>query len=276
MEKIKRNERVIAMLKILTNSPNKSITLNYFSELFSAAKSTVSEDIDIVREVLEKYSLGTLETVTGAAGGVMYISHTNEGENHTFLQKICAMMQDPARVLPGGFLYVTDVLNDPTITARMGEIIAGWYYSAQADFVLTVETMGIPVALMTARTLGVPLIIARRDARITDGSVVTINYLSGSSRTMQRMSLPKRAVKEGQRALIVDDFLKGGGTSVGLRDLMKEFNAQVVGTAFVLEAAAPRNKLIDGYRSLMVVESVDDVGKVIRVHPTQTQEGDTK
>ncbi|MDD3244128.1 MAG: pur operon repressor, partial [Eubacteriales bacterium] len=181
MEKIKRNERVIAMLKILTNSPNKSITLNYFSELFSAAKSTVSEDIDIVREVLEKYSLGTLETVTGAAGGVMYISHTNEGENHTFLQKICAMMQDPARVLPGGFLYVTDVLNDPTITARMGEIIAGWYYSAQADFVLTVETMGIPVALRTARTLGVPLIIARRDARITDGSVVTINYLSGSS-----------------------------------------------------------------------------------------------
>ncbi|MDD3243655.1 MAG: phosphoribosyltransferase family protein, partial [Eubacteriales bacterium] len=173
-------------------------------------------------------------------------------------------------------LYVTDVLNDPTITARMGEVIAGWYYSAQADFVLTVETMGIPVALMTARTLGVPLIIARRDARITDGSVVTINYLSGSSRTMQRMSLPKRAVKEGQRALIVDDFLKGGGTSVGLRDLMKEFNAQVVGTAFVLEAAAPRNKLIDGYRSLMVVESVDDVGKVIRVHPTQTQEGDTK
>lgn len=269
MEKIKRNERVIAMLKILSNSPNKSYTLNYFSDLFSAAKSTISEDIDIVREVLEKYSLGALETVTGAAGGVMYLARTDETDNYTFLTRICSKMQEASRILPGGFLYVTDILNDPAITARMGEILAGWYYDARADFVLTVETMGIPVALMTARSLGVPLIIARRDARMTDGSVVTINYISGSSHTMQRMSLPKRSVKEGQRALIVDDFLKGGGTAVGLRDLMKEFNAQVVGTAFVMEAATPRAKLIEDYRSLVVLEDVNEAGKTISVRPSK-------
>ena len=43
------------------------------------------------------------------------------------------------------------------------------------------------------------------------------------------MSLPKRSVKEGQRALIIDDFMKGGGTARGLIDMMREFSVNVVG-----------------------------------------------
>lgn len=268
MNKVKRNERIVAMLRILTQSPRRLYTFSHFCDLFGAAKSTVSEDVDIVREALEKQDMGTLETVTGAAGGVMYVAKTGMAGHREFLTRLSLQMQDASRVLPGGLLYVADVLSDPAITARMGEIIAGWYFDVKADFVLTVETMGIPVASMAARTLGLPLIIARRDARITDGSVVTINYMSGSSRTMQRMSLPNRAVKQGQRALIVDDFLKGGGTAVGLRDLMREFSAQVVGTAFVLEAAVPTNKLISDYRSLLLVEGIGEPGRQIQVYPS--------
>ena len=49
MEKIRRNERMSAMMKILTAEPNKIFTLSYFCDLFGAAKSTMSEDIDILR-----------------------------------------------------------------------------------------------------------------------------------------------------------------------------------------------------------------------------------
>ena len=41
MDKIHRNERMSAMLKMLTDSPNRIITLSYFCERFGAAKSTV-------------------------------------------------------------------------------------------------------------------------------------------------------------------------------------------------------------------------------------------
>ena len=54
MEKLSRNNRVVAITKILIETPNKVIGLNRFSELLNAAKSTISEDIVIVRELLER------------------------------------------------------------------------------------------------------------------------------------------------------------------------------------------------------------------------------
>ena len=65
MEKIRRNERMSAMMKILSDAPNHIFTLSHFCDLFGAAKSTMSEDIDILRDVVKQFGLGELETVTG-------------------------------------------------------------------------------------------------------------------------------------------------------------------------------------------------------------------
>ena len=68
MDKIKRNERLAVMTQILTASPNRIFTLSYFCDLFSTAKSSVSEDIAILGETMQRFRLGRVETVTGAAG----------------------------------------------------------------------------------------------------------------------------------------------------------------------------------------------------------------
>ena len=70
MDRIRRNERLAAMTRILVESPNKIFTLGTFCEMFGAAKSTLSEDIDILRGVFAQFHLGQLDTVTGAAGGI--------------------------------------------------------------------------------------------------------------------------------------------------------------------------------------------------------------
>ena len=67
MDKIRRNERMSAMMKILAAKPNRIFTLSYFCDLFGSAKSTMSEDIDILRDVVAHFGLGELETVTGGA-----------------------------------------------------------------------------------------------------------------------------------------------------------------------------------------------------------------
>ena len=67
MEKLRRNERLAVLTKQLTASPNQILTLSRFCELFGAAKSTLSEDVDILREVFDAFGLGRVETVTGAA-----------------------------------------------------------------------------------------------------------------------------------------------------------------------------------------------------------------
>ena len=129
------------------------------------------------------------------------------------------------------------------------------------------------VALMTANALGVPLVIARRSSKVYEGSAVNINYVSGSSGNIETMSLSRRAVKEGQRALIIDDFLKGGGTAKGMVDLMHEFNVEVVGIGFVMATAHPEKKRIQGEKSLMVMEITQDENPVAKITPADWLKG---
>ena len=272
MEKIRRNERMSAMMKTLASAPNRIFTLSHFCGMFGTAKSTMSEDIDILRDVVNQFGLGELETVTGSAGGVRYRAKVKRPDARKFIGELCQMLSGPDRVLPGNFLYYSDILSNPAITNRMGEIMATEYYSLAPDFVLTMETKGIPVAFATANALGVPLVVARRSSKVYEGSAVYINYVSGSG-SIETMSLSRRSVKEGQKCLIVDDFLKGGGTAKGMVDLMREFGVDVVGSAFVMSTAKPLKKRITGEKSLMVLD-IDADAETALVKPAFWLNGD--
>ena len=266
MEKIRRNERMAAMLHILSESPNKLFTLSYFCEKFGSAKSTMSEDIDILRDVVKDFDLGTVETVTGAAGGVRFLAGMSRPAAIRVLNEICETLMDPSRVLPGNYLYFPDILSMPGYVEKMGTIIAQEYYESRPDFVLTMETKGIPVAFSAANALGVPLVIARRVSKVYEGSAVNINYVTGSSGSIETMSLSRRAVQEGQKCLIVDDFLRGGGTARGMCELMREFKVQVMGMAFVMATAQNDRKRMPNTKALMVMEP-DATGEGFNIHP---------
>ena len=252
MDRIRRNDRMSVMMQILSGSPNTIFTLNSFCEIFGSAKSTMSEDVDLLRSVCRGFDLGEVETVTGASGGVRYRPTVSREKAREVIGSLCARLSGSERILPGGFLYYSDILSTPEIVNRMGEIIATEYYASEPDFVLTMETKGIPVAFATANALGVPLVIARHSSKVYEGSAVNINYVSGSGH-IETMSLSRRAVKENQQALIVDDFLRGGGTAKGMVDLMREFSVRVIGMAFVMATALPEKKRISGEKALMTL-----------------------
>ena len=268
MVKIKRNERIGAMSRILTAAPNHIFTLSHFCGMFDAAKSTISEDIELLRQVYRQFGLGEFETVTGAAGGVRFLPKMTQQGALDYVYSLCRQLSDPGRILPGNFLYIQDILSQPDALEVLGAIMATPYYAAAPDFVLTVETKGIPFALMVARALGVPLVIARRDHKAFEGSVVTINYISGAGGEMKTMSLAKRAVHPGQKALIVDDFTKDGGTVRGMVELMQEFDVTTVGVGVMVERrkeGAPR--IYDDIRSIFVVSDTMDTQSGAIVHP---------
>ncbi len=270
MEKIKRSERLGAMARILTESPNRIHTLGEFCELFGAAKSTVSEDIDLIDHSFAQFDLGCVETLAGAAGGVRYRPVPSPARVKRVLSELSERLQEPGRMLPGGFLYTSDVTSDARTAQALGEILAAAYYEKQPDLVLTMETKGIPIALMTARALDVPLVIARRDSRAYEGSAVKINYIAGGgNERIETMALARRAVKAGQRALIVDDFMKGGGTLQGMVDMMREFQAEVVGVCVMISTAQPEEKRVQGARSLLVLDGFDRANGRANVRPAE-------
>ncbi len=271
MDKTKRTERIAAITRLLTNSPNKLFTLPQFCELFGTAKSTMSEDIAIVEHAMQKHGLGQIETLAGAAGGVRFRPVLSREEAYRQVESISQTLCDPQRMLAGGYLYWSDILSSPDIARRMGHIIAGEYYDTGVDFVLTMETKGIPFALMTAEALGVPLIIARRSSKVYEGSAVNINYVSGRG-NIETMALSRRAVKEGQKALIVDDFIRAGGTARGMIALMEEFNVEVIGLAFMLAQENPPERHISGDKSLMLFSENGSDCLLVRPAPWLAQE----
>ena len=236
MEKLNRNSRVVAITKILTENPNKIIGLSQFSTLLNAAKSTISEDIVIVREILEKLELGSVETIAGATGGII---------------------KDSKRVIAGNFIYMTDVMYNPNIISKAGVILSSCFEKENIDYIITVETKGIPLAYEVARNLGVQLVIARRDAQVTEGATMTINYVSGTSGKLQQMSLSKRSMKANSRCIFIDDFMKGGGTALGIKELLKEFNSELIGIGVLIDNKEVKKKLIDEYVSIVELRSVD-------------------
>ena len=271
MDKIKRSERLGAMTRILLDTPNRIHTLGEFCTLFGAAKSTISEDIDLVSASFERFDLGRIETVARVAGGVRFRAIPSPERIRRVLNDLSEKLSEPGRMLPGGFLYTSDITADSSTAQAMGEILAAQYYERQPHFVLTMETKGIPIALMTARMLDVPLVIARRDSRAYEGSAVKINYIAGGGNDrIETMALARRAVQPGQRALIIDDFMKGGGTLRGMVDLMKEFLAEVVGVGVLISTSKPQVKRIDGVRSLLTLEGFDaQTGQAI-IHPDRS------
>ena len=267
MDRIKRTERLSAIARILTDAPNRIHNLGEFCELFGAAKSTLSEDIDLVGAALRHFDLGRLETVAGAAGGVRFRPLVSRERANAVLSALAARLEEPGRMLPGGFLYTSDVTAESDTAQRIGEILAQKYYDRQPDLVLTMETKGIPIALMTARALGVSLVIARRDSRAYEGSAVKINYMGGGDR-IETMALARRAMKPGQRVLIVDDFMKGGGTLQGMVDMIREFQAEVVGVGVMIATRQPEKKLVEGAKALLILESFDKERGVAVVRPS--------
>ncbi|MVO70637.1 pur operon repressor [Paeniclostridium sordellii] len=263
--KFKRTERIGAIVKILSDNPNKIFTLSYFTSKFNSAKSTISEDLIVVKNVFEKLELGQVITISGAAGGVKYIPKTSKSENEEFLLNLCEEIKDPSRILSGGFLYLIDLIYDPRVASKIGKIFASNIDYSEADYVVTMETKGIPMALMTAKAMNLPLVIIRKDTKVSEGPTLSMTYVSGNNSKVESMSLPRKAVKPGSKVILIDDFMRGGGAIKGMMQLMNEFGAEGIGKGGFISTAKPTEKMVKDYISLIKIDVINN--EVVNVEP---------
>lgn len=263
---MKRTERVGAMMQILCQNPNKIFSLSYFCELFGAAKSSISEDIGAVRNCIQYTGSGRIETTAGAKGGIRYVPWISQENTVHLIEGLMEKLSDKGRILGGGFLYTSDIMFDGQFVRRAAEVFARKFWDRGADYVVTIETKGIPVALMTAQLLHLPMVVLRRESKISEGSTVSINYFSGTNERIQKMSLAKRAVKQGAKAIIIDDFMRGGGSVKGIMDMLREFEVDPVGIGVLISSMEPEKKKIRDYVSLVYLGRVDEESGTVELH----------
>ncbi|MBC7319305.1 pur operon repressor [bacterium] len=264
--RLSRQERLIILSQELIKRSGELVSLDELAEKYKIARSTISEDLSLIREAVEAWGTGEVQSSSGVGGGIRFVPIINSDEAKAFLQKVKERLEEKGRVLPGGFLYTTDLFNHPSITSKFGEIFATVFSNLSPDVIVTMETKGIPTAMMTARYMGLPLVIIRRENRPTEGPTVSINYISGSTQKVQLMTLGRKALEGRERAIFIDDFLRGGGTVRGAIALLKEFNAQVVGVGIViLGSPKVREAFSIPITSLFVLESINELTSEARL-----------
>jgi purine operon repressor len=261
--KIRRSDRLVDMTRYLLEHPRTLVSLKFFGERYDSAKSSISEDLGIIKRTFQERGTGILETLPGASGGARFIPYMLKEEAESFLQRVVDEVNDESRLLPGGYVYLSDLLSRPDVLRQVGRLIATQYLNQEVDAVMTVATKGIPIAQSVATFLNVPFVIVRNDSHITEGSTVSVNYVSGSSTRIEKMELSRRSLKRGANVLVVDDFMKGGGTLNGMKSLINEFEAHLVGMTVFAEGEFSGNRLVDDFTSLVKVNSVNPNNQTI-------------
>lgn len=256
--KLKRSERIVVMTEYLLNNPNKLIPLTYFVTKFNQAKSSISEDIHIIKTGFKEENIGEVKTLAGVSGGVIFTPTLVEEDARKILDEFIEKISEGDRLLAGGYIFMSDIVGNPSLMNKLGRVIATVYKNKEIDAVVTVATKGIPVAYAIASILNKPVITIRRDNKVTEGTTVAINYVSGSTKKIETMILSKRSLNNHSKVLLVDDFMRGGGVLTGMESLMNEFDVEVIGKVILTQCYdSPREHEKD-YLYLSKIENIDE------------------
>src|SRR5699024_12144633 len=137
---MKRSDRLVAMTEFFINNPHLWESLTVFTQKYAASKSSVSEALNIIHENFTREGIGAIERVTAAHGGVKYIPYFDKTQTGAFIDNICERLEEPVRILPGGYLYMSDYLWDPHTLNELAKAFVTASHNRDIDTVMTVAT----------------------------------------------------------------------------------------------------------------------------------------
>ncbi|MDR0880522.1 MAG: xanthine phosphoribosyltransferase [Clostridioides sp.] len=171
-------------------------------------------------------------------------------------------------VLGGDILKVDSFLNhqiDVGFLNEIGKEFKNRFKDVKVDKILTIEASGIAIASITAQYFGnVPVVFAKKsESKNLDSDVYETKVYSFTKDRDYAVKVSKKYLSEGENILILDDFLANGRAAVGLMDIVKQANANVVGLGIVIEKGFQDGGQIlrdSGVRleSLAIIDSIAD------------------
>lgn len=143
------------------------------------------------------------------------------------------------KVFPGNILKVDSFLNhqiDVKLLNEMGKELKRLYENDNITKILTIEASGIGIACIAAQYFDCPVLFAKKTkTKNIANAVYKTQVASFTHGTTYDVIVSKDFLCEGDRVLIIDDFLAKGNALIGLIDLCKQAGAEVVGCGIAIE-----------------------------------------
>lgn len=180
---------------------------------------------------------------------------------------------EEGEVYEGNILKVDCFLNhqiDVPFLREVGKEVHRLFSDCEVNKILTIESSGIAIGSMVAQEFGCPLVFAKKNkTKNIAGDVYSTLVESFTHGTTYQVLISKRFLGEGDKVLIVDDFLAIGNALNGLIKMVQDSGAELVGCSAVIEKGYQHggDKLREqGIRveSLAIIESMNhETGEVV-------------
>ncbi|EOS68943.1 xanthine phosphoribosyltransferase [Lachnospiraceae bacterium MD308] len=184
------------------------------------------------------------------------------------------------KIKEGNVLKVDSFLNhqmDVSLFHEIGKEFKRRFAGESINKILTIEASGIGIACVVAEVFGVPVVFAKKtQTKNIAGDVYTTKVESFTHGRVYDIIVAKEFLGEGDRVLVIDDFLANGKALEGLSELVKLSGAELVGAGVVIEKGFQvggeliRSKGIH-LESLAIVESMDEKTGEIEFREMKTE-----
>ena len=142
-------------------------------------------------------------------------------------------------VKEGNVLKVDSFLNhqmDIELFDEMGKEWKKRFEGKDINKILTIEASGIGIACIAAQHFGVPVVFAKKAKSINlDGDMYTAEVESFTHKNKNQVIVSKKFLNEGDRVLLIDDFLANGCALQGLIQIVQAAGATVEGIGIAIE-----------------------------------------
>lgn len=175
-------------------------------------------------------------------------------------------IQKNGKAIGTGILKVDSFLNhqiDPNLMMAMGEEFKRRFEKDGVNKILTIEASGIAIGLAAAYAFNVPLVFAKKKVPSTMGDFYTANVFSFTKNKDYIICVSKEFLHSDDRILIIDDFLAMGNAILGLKSLVEQAGAKVVGAGIAVEKGFQKGGDLlreNGLKveSLAIIDSLQD------------------
>ncbi len=171
------------------------------------------------------------------------------------------------KVKEGNVLKVDSFLNhqmDVSLFREMGKEFKKRFAGEEINKILTIEASGIGIACLVAEELQVPVVFAKKtQTKNIAGDVYTSKVESYTHGRVYDIIVSKEFLGEGDKVLLIDDFLANGKALEGLCAQVEASGAELVGAGIAIEKGFQvggeilRSKGIH-LESLAIVDGMDE------------------
>lgn len=182
------------------------------------------------------------------------------------------LIKEKGKILPGDILKVDSFLNhqiDVKVMDEIGKEFAHLFKDTHPDKIVTIETSGLSIAQATSLNLDCQPIVYAKKAGHSNMSkdCYCCKETSYTKGTDYDVRISKEYLHEGDRVLLVDDFLANGEAMNALLNICAQAKAQVVGIGIVVckmyQPGFERiSKMCDNIQILAKVKSMTNDGKI--------------